>query len=781
MTEYNKQFRWWDLPAFFLLVAAILTAATRLVSTGWTRHLDIIQLIALLAVIIGSALGYSQFSKRVSFVLAVLYGLVIVFWQLGSILNDELVWVERMQILSNRSSTIISQLLRQEVIQDSLLFLILMAMLFWILGITSSFRLIRKGNPWLSVAPIGFTILVIQAFDAQNTKGNWYIAAFLFFSLILIARMVFIQNKVKWKLDHTAVPPNLGMDVIRFSILAVIVIIFLTWAAPVLAKSIPAVEDAWRPVDEIWLITQDKFSNAFASLKTSAGTVSEYYGKNALLGRGTPLNESRMFSVISKGELPEGFRAYWRARSYDQYSNGQWKSTGNETRLVNPEDTDLQFIYSKERLKRTFEFISATPLTTLFLPTQPIWVSRNSLVELIKYPDGVIDVSTIRASPDLHPGQAYMAQAALSYLSEDQLRNADLEYPEWITDRYLQIPESISPQTIELAQQITSGLNNPFDQTVAITEYLRTNIEYTDTVPALPAGRDPVDWVLFDLKQGFCNYYATAAVIMLRSIGIPARIAIGYAQGEQVNEGEFLIRQSDAHAWPEVFFPKYGWVEFEPTAVQPNLVRPKVIDPGLINDSISQGVEFEEPKPGDFMRDQNVPLRGPGTSSLFNNSSPLERVLTVFATLSAAVILLLLVVFFHNRISIPPLPVIIDRTMRKIGIQPPKKLQIWARRSALPPLSKAYQEINNALSRFGYRPKIADTPSRRGEILIQILPEAKSPINHLIKEYQAGSFSSNSVDLEIAKKAGSDLRRISIKTFFQKNILNLSGKNSAEF
>ncbi|MFN2176880.1 MAG: transglutaminase-like domain-containing protein [Anaerolineales bacterium] len=778
MTEYEKHFRWLDLPALFLLVAVILTAATRLVSTGWTRHLDIIQIIALLGLILGSALAYSRFSNWITFIISILYGMIIVSWQLVSILKDELVWVERLQILYNRSLIIISQLLHQEVIQDSLLFLIFMSILFWVLGIYSSFSLIRNGNAWFSIAPIGLTLLVIQSFDSLNPKSNWYMAVFFFFSLLIVTRMVFVKNRVKWKFENTAVPPHLGLEIIRISILAVIVVILLTWAVPALAKSLPAVEEAWRPIDEIWLITQDKFSNAFASLRTQTGSITEYYGKNALLGRGNQLTETRMFSVKSMNEIPEGFRVYWKARSYDQYINGLWKSTENKTRIINPDDTDLQFIHNKGRLKRTFEFITATPMTTLILPSQPIWVSRSSLVELLEFPDGILDVSTVRASPDLKQGQVYRSQASLGYFSETQLRKADVEYPDWITDRYLQIPESITPRTIELAQQITAEQNNPYDKAVAITEYLRENIEYIDTLPPIPDGQDSIDWVLFDLKQGFCNYFATAEVILLRSIGIPSRLVIGYAQGEQITEGEFLIRQSDAHAWPEVFFSDYGWVEFEPTSLQPTLIRPKVIDPGLIGEPISQGVEFEEPKPGEFLPDQNVLLGGAGISSSNEKSKLYARVITAIALLSGLVLVVILLWNFRHKINLPPIPVLINKTMRVIGIQPPKPLQIWERRSSLQPLTKAYQEINYALSRLGYQPDIADTPSRRGEILSQILPQAEKSIKELLNEYQTGSFSLNSIELATARKAGLEIRRSSYKKFFQKNIFNRTRSNT---
>src|SRR5687767_11533052 len=82
-----------------------------------------------------------------------------------------------------------------------------------------------------------------------------------------------------------------------------------------------------------------------------------------------------------------------------------------------------------------------------------------------------------------------------------------------------------------------------------------------------------LEWFLFNWKSGYCNYYASAEVLMLRSLGIPARLAVGYAQGEENDDGTFTVYERDAHAWPQVYFPAIGWVDFEPTASQPPIER----------------------------------------------------------------------------------------------------------------------------------------------------------------------------------------------------------------
>ena len=92
-------------------------------------------------------------------------------------------------------------------------------------------------------------------------------------------------------------------------------------------------------------------------------------------------------------------------------------------------------------------------------------------------------------------------------------------------------------------------------------------------IPPTPQGVDPIDVFLFSDRQGFCNHFATAEVLLLRSIGIPARLAIGFAEGEYDEISDlYVVRIKDTHAWPEVYFADYGWVIFEPTTNQVPLV-----------------------------------------------------------------------------------------------------------------------------------------------------------------------------------------------------------------
>ena len=94
-------------------------------------------------------------------------------------------------------------------------------------------------------------------------------------------------------------------------------------------------------------------------------------------------------------------------------------------------------------------------------------------------------------------------------------------------------------------------METPYDKAAAITAFLRQEISYQAVLDPAPKGVDPVLWVLFDYKKGFCNYYASAEVLMLRSLGIPTRLAVGFAQGQfDPNFRIYTVKKRDAHAWP---------------------------------------------------------------------------------------------------------------------------------------------------------------------------------------------------------------------------------------
>lgn len=186
------------------------------------------------------------------------------------------------------------------------------------------------------------------------------------------------------------------------------------------------------------------------------------------------------------------------------------------------------------------------------------------------------DLSSIHAVNPLPRGTEYTVVSAVSDATEDQLRSAGTDYEDWVKARYLEVPATVPVQVHDLALSIVNeaGATNPYDMAKAIEGYLRKNYTYSTTIPQPPTNMDRVEWFLFHVKEGYCEYYASAMIVMLRELGVPARLATGYAPGEyNPSTHTYLVRESAAHAWPEVYFPGYGWIEFEPTPTQPGIGR----------------------------------------------------------------------------------------------------------------------------------------------------------------------------------------------------------------
>ncbi len=175
----------------------------------------------------------------------------------------------------------------------------------------------------------------------------------------------------------------------------------------------------------------------------------------------------------------------------------------------------------------------------------------------------------------LTPPRRYTTIGSISVATPRMLRSAGTEYPEGVTDRYLQLPQDFPDSVKELAARLTAASDNPYDTAEAIREHL-VRLPYTLDVSLPPPGEDWVEHFLFVERRGFCHNFASAMVTMLRSQGVPARLVTGMAPGVPIDDGTaFEVQTRNYHAWPEVYFPRYGWVEFEPTpsGVQDSLAQ----------------------------------------------------------------------------------------------------------------------------------------------------------------------------------------------------------------
>lgn len=180
------------------------------------------------------------------------------------------------------------------------------------------------------------------------------------------------------------------------------------------------------------------------------------------------------------------------------------------------------------------------------------------------------DVTTYEATAPIAGGQSITASSRVSAATAEQLRGASVQYPAWV-ERYRQLPDGIggtirTPQRVrDLAQRVAAGQRTPYDTAATIEKYLRSAYTYDTVVDDPPSNGDVTDHFLFESKRGYCEYFATAMTVLLRADGIPARIVNGYLPGARQPDGRYLSRESQAHAWVEVYLGQYGWITFDPT------------------------------------------------------------------------------------------------------------------------------------------------------------------------------------------------------------------------
>ena len=184
-----------------------------------------------------------------------------------------------------------------------------------------------------------------------------------------------------------------------------------------------------------------------------------------------------------------------------------------------------------------------------------------------------------RRLPENHP---YAMVSYVSVATDDDLRQAGADYSAFITDHYLQLPPTLPQRVRDKAAELTANAPTPLDKANAVADYLRSaEFTYSQDIEAPPRDADGVDYFLFETKTGYSDYFASTMVVLMRAAGVPSRLAAGYAPGEYDAENDVrVVRDFDSHGWAQVFFPEYGWIDFEPTPQWPVHVRRMTTGPG---------------------------------------------------------------------------------------------------------------------------------------------------------------------------------------------------------
>ena len=767
--------RWWDIWNVLALLAAIIVVSSRLVATTWTQNLNVIQYLTILAFILGLVFGISRFSSLIATLMVFVYGAIGIPWLLGIVLSPDMDWHTRLITMAERLGAAATLFIAKKPVYDPILFLLLMSVLFFTLSLSASYNLVRNGSPWLAILPGGLALLIINHYDHFSNSGLQYIGVYVLLALLILGRLTLLHQRAEWKQEGVFFSPETSGDLNRVTLLVVAGLLIFSWSIPVISSGGGGFSDFWtNTIAHPWSTLSTRISNAFSSLQTRTIVVQNFFGNNLALTSGSYLGDNVLFTVNSAAPTPSGVRFYWQARTYTAYADGQWaanyvaKSFNTITYNINyPNYADHQLI--------EFTFTSKTNLQNAPTAQMPVWTSLPVQALLATAPDGTEDSMGLIANPIMTSGQVYRERSSISVPNVTDLQAAATNYPTYISSVYLQIPTSLEPKFKQLALQITAGMKTPYDKAIAITNWLRSNITYKEVIPTPPPGQDPIEWFLFQLKQGYCNYYASAEVLLLRSIGIPARLSVGYAAGTyDPLTNAYTVLANDAHAWPEVYFTGLGWIIFEPTVSQPALT---FVTGGS---GTNTGTQPATPTPSRIGGGSTQPSDQPGQNQPGSTSSGGTQALiqNIFVGLGILAGLGFLVALFRvarPRLEEIALPVRVEKTLTKYHLGVPRWLHRWSLRMSLTPFEKAFMSLVQALRLLGKPVLPAQTPAERVMILSEALPEARQPAETLLIEYQRAEYSPYPANLPRAVIAGLAVRQLAFRAFLRR-LFRLPGR-----
>lgn len=699
-------------------------------------------------------------------------GLVVIFWQL-SIYSIDNVEVSGVGEVLTRLNLWLTSARDGSINIDKLPFIFVLMVSTWITGFLGSWLFLRFRNFWGVFVLGGIGLLSNLTFLPPNTA--FYLAMYLFTALLLVARVQAIRRKQEWEERSIKVDDHLaGLSLSdSFGITgAVILIAFLLPVAP----KWDVANDAYEVMRKPLATMEADFNRLFAGLPARrplgfriwddvmAFQGSIYPTTTHVLWVDSPVEmywKARTYGTYSgQGWIsdhtvsePLGYKPDFTLPRTDRQRE-------EVTYSVTPLYESKKLFYANQVLQVDRDVMIETQVTPVYnidlqepdssLPRYLQELADSLLGEIEREgallsdqklalslpPEFRLDkvhrlggrpvgVQITEALPDMSEvlsvtksngkftiGEPYSITSAISLAAPQELFEAGTAYPAWVLDRYLQLPPDLPNRVGDLAARVTDEMTNPYQKTKTIENYLKETYPYNLRVNPPPYGSDGVDHFLFGLQEGYSEYFGSTMAVMLRTVGVPARLAVGYTTGDKVEGKEvYAVTDSHNHAWVEVYFPRFGWIPFEPTPGKalPGIYQLGAEEGGFLDTSTIWAEPLDEGclDESDDCFGLGQPTSGVGVDLSTSGGSSLVSVwpwlLTGLAVLALGSVAISLI--WTRFLATPSDPRIAFRRMRTLAA-----------------LAKA--------SQTDYQ-----TPYQFGERLQQILPLQQAPVSIIVSSY----------------------------------------------
>ncbi len=740
------------------LLAFIISGAVA--HSGWTEKLNIVTWVGFGAIVVGFMLSQSLLPTLIAHGFSIIIGSGWSFWVVSRISPADWTWQQKWEHLAARVMQWFNIAVNGGVSYDNEMFILEMSLIVWLAAYVTLWTIFRHRQVWSALVPGGVMILIMFHYAPRNLTA--YVLMFLVVSILLIIRFNLMEQEEHWHANHIFYHSEVRFDFFRGGVVFSIVIMVAAWLAPTLSPTQST--ELFSNFDREWRSAQSQWNRLFANLNYKPDPLlgANTFSQNLELGGPRTLTATPVMLV----QAPAG--RYWRAAVYDTYDGQGWESqdTAGLPFGTNNQRVSLPLFRARVPVTQTYQLLR-NGATVLYALSDPVAVNRNAHAKAsiitpeetrntrISYWAGkkepwYFEITFIESDRRLRAEEPYQMVSLLSVATKKQLQNDTAPYPDWILERYIQLPDGIPQRVFNLAAEIVTDKPTTYDKASAIEQYLRTHITYNEGIPLPPADRDKVDYILFDLKQAYCDYYATSMIVMLRSLGIPARLAAGYARGqpETLDNQQIVYRvqNKDAHSWVEVFFPTYGWIEFEPTAAQPAIAR-------LTNNALTgaNGLAANTPDDGthpiDRVRDaealgEQTPPAPETVFSLFTlpfwGEISIARS-TLHAIRVGVAWLLALALMAGAAVWV----------LRRQGLM--GRIPISAESQSLPSVNAVYTALIRLAQWMGIKKYPWQTVYEHAAKLQNTVPEASFEIEFICSEYVRQSFSAPATDKPAAK------------------------------
>lgn len=581
---------WFSL---FLLATVVYSTVWSVQAAGWVENLNILTLTTALGLLIGVlAAKQRRLPRLLSHPLAVLFGMLLAFWQTAG--AD---YGGNTKALVAGLHQWVGLALNGGTSSDDSIFLLLITALGFLLAYTSAWLVYRTRHPWLMIIANAAVLLI----NLNNIDPAYiiFLVVFLVAALLLLLRFNLYESAVRWKRQGLRCADDLGWEFMQAGALISIGILILAWLLP-WGYTNNTAEQIWSADNNPWVQIQDAWNRL---ISVSGGYNQLNHGSFAdtlVLGGNPNLSNEIVFTVTaSDGQ-------YLESLSYDTYTGRGWTNSPTTGAAYKPNSTYPIGATDLRPVTQTVSVVNPPGEQYPYLLGAPEIASVDQAAQVLIRKDGTV-LAWLRSNGKLAAGNKYTLVSFASAADVKTLQSVPLpaEAPSWTPDpahpdaappvtyydpnilrTYLQLPKGLDPNILILAKQITAPYKTMYDKAVALETYLRNNYKY-DTNISLPAGEEGVSWFLFrSQNRGFCNYFATAMAVMARELGMPARVVAGYTSGKyDTQHHDWVIRGSDAHAWTQIYFAGYGWINFEPSATFSSFVRPLPNTSGITSGS----------------------------------------------------------------------------------------------------------------------------------------------------------------------------------------------------